>query len=52
VCEGEDCQVMIRTDVTEPYIRYNDGTAGYACEKCLRQWRTLGILKVKSENIS
>jgi hypothetical protein len=33
----------------EPYIRYNDGSFGYACEDCMKRWRKEGMLYVTPE---
>ena len=50
-CDAEGCQETIRQDQAEKqaYIRLNDGTYGYACERHYREWEELGMLYVRSQ---
>lgn len=43
VCEG--CDREARLSDAEPYIMHADKSAGYACKKCMQEWRSMGIMR-------
>lgn len=46
-CEAERCETLVRTDITKPYIKFNDGTFGYVCDTCYDRYVKEGILYVR-----